>query len=60
VPSSPFPNVVLSKRAKGTGKPWSDRVEAIDAMLIGDRSNSHTSPFLLTNEIYNRNLHIAW
>ena len=25
--------------------------------MIGDRSNSHTPPFLLTYEIYNRNLH---
>jgi len=32
-------------------------VEATDAVLIGDRSNSHTPPFLLTYEIYNRNLH---
>ena len=57
VPSSPLLNVVLSKAAKGTGKPPSDRVDATDDVLIGYRSNSHTPPFLLTYEIYNRNLH---
>ena len=57
IPSSPLPNVVMSKAAKGIGKPPSDRVEAIDDVLIGDRSNSNTPPFLLTYEIYNRNLH---
>lgn len=56
VPSSPLPNVVLSKAANEIGKPPLSRVEATDAVLIGDRSNSHTS-FLLAYEIYNRNLH---
>ena len=57
VPSSPLPNAVLSKAANDSGQPPSGRVEATDAVLIGDRSNSHTPPFLLTYEIYNRNLH---
>lgn len=56
VPSSSLPNVVLSKASNKTGKPPSDRVESIDVILIGDRSNSHTPPFLLTYEIYNRNM----
>ena len=73
VPSSPLPTGVLSKADKGSGKPPSDKVDnlsnietrrnlkdnvdATDAILIRDRSNSHTPPFLLTYEIYNRNLH---
>ena len=57
VPSSPLPNAVLSKVANEIGKPPPGRVEAIDAVLIRDRLNSHTPPFLLTYEIYNRNLH---
>eukprot|EP00253_Pinus_taeda_P006092 PITA_06092 len=57
VPSSTLPNVVLSKAANDSGQPPPGRVEAIDAVLIGDGSNSHTPPFLLTYEIYNRNIH---
>ena len=56
VPSSPLPTVVLSKAAKGTGKPPSDKVDSTNVVLFRDRSNSHTPPFLLTYEIYNRNL----
>lgn len=48
VPSSRLPNGVLSKVANETGKPPSNRVEATDVVLIRDRSNSHTPPFLLT------------
>jgi len=51
IPSSPLPNVVLSKAAKGSGKPPSDKVDANDVVLIEDRSNSHTPHFLLTYEI---------
>ena len=54
VPSSPLPS---TKAASDSGQPPSGRVEATDTILIGDRSNSHTPPFLLTYEIYNRNLH---
>jgi len=57
VPSSPLPTSVLSKAAKGSGRPPLDKVDSTDAILIGDRSNSHTPNFLLTYEIYNRNLH---
>lgn len=57
VPSSSFLTSVLSKVAKRSGKPPSDKVDATDAILIGERSNSHTPPFLLSYEIYNRNLH---
>lgn len=54
VPSSPLPT---TKAASNSGQPPACRVEATDTILIGDRSNSHTPPFLLTYEIYNRNLH---
>jgi len=54
VPSSPLPS---AKAANDSGQPPSGIVEATDAVLIGDRSNSHTPPFLLTYEIYNKNLH---
>ena len=53
-PTSPLPS---AKAANDTGQPPSGMVEATDAVLIGDISNSHTPPFLLTYEIYNRNLH---
>jgi len=51
------PTSVLSKASKGSGKSPSDKVDVVDAVLIGDRSNSHTPPFLLSYKIYNRNLH---
>jgi len=57
VPSSPLPNAVLSKAANKSSKPPPGRVEDTNVVLIGDRSNSHTPPFLLTYEIYNRNIH---
>lgn len=60
VPASPLLIVVLSKASRGMGKPPNDslnKVDSIDVILIGDRSNSHTPPFLLTYEIFNKNLH---
>ena len=54
VPTSPLPS---AKAANDTLQPPSGMVEATDMILIRDRSNSHTPPFLLTYEIYNRNLH---
>lgn len=54
IPSSPLPS---AKVANDSGQPPSRRIEATDTILIGDRSNSHTPPFLLTYEIYNRKLH---
>jgi len=53
VPSSPLPS---AKAANDSGQPHSGMVEATNVVLIGDRSNSDTPPFLLTYEIYNRNL----
>ena len=53
VPSSPLPNVILPKAANEIGKPTSDRVDSTNVVLIEDRYNSHTPPFLLIYEIYN-------
>ena len=41
------------------GKPpsCSNKVNPTDLVLIGDRSISHTPPFLLTYEIFNKNVH---
>lgn len=60
VPTSPLPAVVVSQAAPGMGKPpstSSDKVKPTDVVLIGGRSNSHTPPFILTFEIFNKNLH---
>lgn len=60
VHASHFSIVVTSKASKGIGKPSIDPLDKIDltnAMVIGDRSNSHTPPFLLTFEIFNKNVH---
>lgn len=56
--ASPLPAVVISKVANGTGKPPVNSLfYSSDTILIGDRSNSHTPPFLLTFEIFNKNVH---
>lgn len=57
VPTSPLPNVVFPKATNEVGKPPPGIIEATDVVLIRDILNSHTLPFLLTYEIYNRNLH---
>ena len=52
--------VVISKYSQGIGKPLTNSTEkflSIDAILIEDRSNSHTPPFLLTFELFNKNVH---
>lgn len=58
--ASPLPVVVASKVAQGIGKPptnSTDKTASIDTILIEDRSNSHTPPFLLAFELFNKNLH---
>ena len=52
--------IVTAKVSKAKGKPPNVPLEKIDssyAILIGDRSNSHTPPFILTFEIFNKNFH---
>lgn len=60
ISSSPLPTDVLSQVVRGMGKPPNDssnKFDPTDAILIGDRSNSHTPPFLLTDEIFNKKMH---
>jgi len=55
-PIAPVPSGIVAKAARGTGKS-PDKVDATDTVLIGEKSNSQTPPFLLTYEMYNKNLH---
>lgn len=59
VPVSPLPSIVVSQAAYDMGKPpsSSNKVNLTDLVLIRDRSISHTPPFLLTYDIFNRNVH---
>jgi len=60
VTTSPLHAPVVAKAANAMGKSPIDsfnKVNASNAILIGDISNSHTPPFLLSYEIYNRNVH---
>ena len=56
----PLPTVVLSQASHNTGRPPTNvinKVDPNDISLIGGRSRSHSPPFLLTYEIFNKNLH---
>lgn len=60
VPISPLPIVVISQAAQEMVRHPStslNKIDPTDIALIGGRSKSHTPPFLLTFEIFNRNLH---
>ena len=58
VPTSPLPIVVVSKSSNGMGKPPGHSLfNSSNIILIGDKSNSHIPPFLLTFEIFNKNVH---
>lgn len=60
VPTSPLPTAVISQAAQETEKPPSaslNKIDPTDITLIEGRSKSHTSPFLLTFEAFNKNLH---
>lgn len=60
VPTSPLPAVVISQAAQEMGRPPStslNKIGPINIPLIGGRSKSHTPPFILNFEIFNRNLH---
>ena len=41
----------------GTPPSPSTKIDATNLIMIGDRSISHTPPFILTCEIYNKNFH---
>jgi len=60
VPIAPLPTTVLSQASHNMGQPPTNAINEIDPndiALIGGRSRSHTPPFLLTYEIFNKNVH---
>lgn len=56
---APLPSTMVTQAAYNMGRPPSylNKVNPLDLVLIGDRSISHTPPFLLTYEIFNTNVH---
>ena len=60
VPIKPLPAAVISQATNEMGRPLTgmkNKVDPIDITLIGRRSKSHTSPLLLTFEVFNKKLH---
>ena len=60
VPEKPLPDPVISQASNDMGRPPTNSISKFDLeniALIGGRSRSHTPPFLLTYEIFNKNLH---
>lgn len=60
VPTSPLPIAIISQATQEIRRPPNtslDKIGPTDNALIGGRSKSHTPPFLLTFEIFNKNLH---
>ena len=55
----PLPSIVVTQATYDMGKPpsSSNKVNPSYLVLIGDKYISHTPPFLLTYEIFNRNVH---
>lgn len=56
----PLLDVVISQATQQMGRPltgMSNKVDPNDIALIGGWSKSHTPPFLLTFEVFNKNLH---
>lgn len=60
VPIAPLHSTVLSQASHNMGIPPTNTINKIDPndiALIGGRSRSHTPSFLLTYEIFNKNVH---
>ena len=60
VPIAPLPTVVISQASHEMGTPptnVTDKVDPTDIDLIGGKSRYHTPPFLLTYEVFNKELH---
>ena len=57
--ASNLPAPVIVHAANEMGKPPSPsmKIDDTDLIMIGDQSISHTPTFLLTYEIYNKNVH---
>jgi len=57
---APLPAAVISQASHHMGRPPTNAISKVDPndiALIGGRSRSHTPPFLLTYEIFNKNFH---
>jgi len=60
VPVAPLPAAVISQASHDMGRPLTNAINKFDpndVALIGGRSRYHTPPFLLTCEIFNKNVH---
>ena len=60
IPEKPLPDPVISQASNEMGRPPTNSISKVDLeniALIGGRSRSHTPPFLLTYEVFNKNLH---
>jgi len=60
IPVAPLPVTVISQASHEMGRPptnVTNKFDPNDIALIGERSRSHTPPFLLTYEVFNKNLH---
>lgn len=60
IPVAPLPAAVISQASHDMGRPPTNamnKVDPNDIALIGGRLRSHTPPFLLTYEIFNKNVH---
>ena len=60
VPEKPLPDPVISQASNEMGRPPANAISKVDLeniALIGGRSRSHTPPFLLTYEVFNKKLH---
>ena len=60
VPVAPLLAAIISQASHEMGRPptnVTNKVDPNDIALIGGRSRSHTPPFLLTYEVFNKKLH---
>ena len=60
IPVEPLPATIISQASHEMGRPpntVTSKVDPNDIALIGGRSRSHTPPFLLTYENFNKNVH---
>lgn len=60
IPVAPLPATAISQDSHEMGMPptnMENKFDPDDIALIGGKSRSHTAPFLLTYEIFNKNLH---
>lgn len=61
-PNTPLPTTIVTTditKTKTNSKPpsSSDKIKQANVILMGDRSNSHTKPFLQNFKNFNKNVH---